>query len=127
MIEIAGPFNSGDAVGGDGVATINADTPTVLDGLIRGIYIKYNDSPPAGTTDVTIATKGTNAPAMTLLALANGATSGWRWPKALINLNTDGSQVAANYDLIAVHDIINILIAQANAGDNIDVWFLIEV
>jgi hypothetical protein len=129
MINLAGPFNSGLAVGADGSATANADTGT-LRGKVLAIYVRYNGSPPAGTTDAVVATAGVNHPAVTLLTLANGATDGWRYPRTQIQTTAGvGANYAATfpiYEPIPIHDEVNVLIDDANAGDSIDVWLLLE-
>jgi hypothetical protein len=126
-MHVAGPFNSGAAVGGNGVATANADTPIRICGWVVGIYVKYNDSPPAGTTDVTVKTKGTSPepPTYNLLAISNAATSGWFYPRAAVH-DTVGAAITGEYTPLLVDDYLNIVIAQANAADNVDVWLMIE-
>ena len=109
------------------MATANADSTIPLCGFIVGVYVRYNDSPPAATTDILIATKGTapRAPSRVILDRDNSATDGWFFPQALIQVNTTGADVAANYDWIAIDDIVNVLIAQADNGDSIDAWLLL--
>ena len=125
-LQIVGRFNSGPAVGGAGVALSNADIPVLLVGRVVGVYVKYNDSPPAATTDITIATKGTNAPAVTILAIANAATNGWFYPRPQVH-TIAGALISAQYEMgVPIADIVNIKIDQANVNDNIDVWFLLE-
>ena len=126
-ISLVGPLNSGAAVGGDGVATNNTDSAQVLTGIVRALCIVYNDSPPAGTTDVTVATEGT-VPGVseTIYYKANSATDGWFYPKTLFNLNTDGSSPASLYEFIPISDYVNIKIEGANADDSVDVWILLE-
>lgn len=127
MISLVGPLNSGAAAGSAGSATANADSPVRLVGKLVGIYVKYNDSPPAATTDVTIATKGTSPapPTYNLLALANAATDGWFYPQVQID-DTAGSAISGEYTPQLIHDYVNVKIAQANAADNVDVWLLIS-
>lgn len=125
-LQVVGPFNSGPAVGGAGVALSNADTPIALVGRIVAAHVKYNDSPPAATTDITIATKGTNAPAVSILSIANAATNGWFYPRPQVH-SVLGALIADQYEMgVPIADIVNIKIDQANANDNIDVWFLLE-
>lgn len=126
MIKIAGPFNSGAAVGANGSATANMDSAVVLRGIVRAIHVKYNDSPPAGTTDILITTKGSQAPAQTLLSKADNATDTWFYPAVANNLNTTGAAIANQYGPQAIADYVNVKIDQANAGDNIDVYFILE-
>ncbi len=129
-MNLYGPINSGVAVGADGVATNNATGTTAVAGEIRAVYVRYNDSPPAGTTDVTVATEGTNHPAVTILTLANAATNGWFYPRVALATNAG---VAVTYDgtrpiygSIPIADKIKVTIAQANAADSVDVWLLVD-
>lgn len=126
-MKLAGPFNSGAAVGENGSATANADTPHRLTGRVVGIYVKYNDSPPAGTTDVVVKTKGTSPapPTYNLLALTDAATNGWFYPQAQIH-TVAGAPIDGEYTPLLVDDYLNIKIDQANANDNVDVWLLLE-
>jgi hypothetical protein len=124
MINIAGPFNSGAAVGSNGSATANATTAQPINGFIVGVYVRYNDSPPA-TTDVTIATAGSAAPAFTLLTLTDKNTSGWFYPRITPHdlLGVALADVNTNVPIFA--DKVTVTIAQANAADSVDVWFLV--
>lgn len=126
-MNIVGPFNSGVAAGGAGVATANTDSTTRITGYVVGVYVKYNDSPPAGTTDVTVKTKGTSpaAPSLTFLSIANAATDGWFWPRVQIH-TTAGAAITDQYDWPAIDDLINVTIAQANNADNVDVWLMVS-
>lgn len=125
MIELFGPLNTGVAAGGAGTATNNATSTVALSGVVRSIYVRYNDSPPAGTTDVTIATAGTNAPALTLLTLTDAATDGWFNVFHAIVSNAGGA-IADNYMQPVIDDKVKVTIAQANNGDSADVWLLLE-
>ena len=125
MISIKGPINSGAAAGSAGSATNNADSTSQVVGKIVGLYIRYNDSPPAGTTDVTIATKGNSAPAYTILKISNAATNGYFVPRHATVSNA-GAGNTADYADYAVNDVVNVLIEGANASDSADVWLFIE-
>lgn len=122
---IVGPFNSGLATGGAGAAGSNADSTVPLKGYVMGVYVRYNDSPPAGTTDVVVKTKGTNAPSETFLTLTNGATNGWRYPRLLMD-DIAGADLTGVYESLLIDDFINVAIAQANDNDSIDVWLMID-
>jgi hypothetical protein len=132
MIQLFGPFNSGAAVGGDGVATANATTTHPLFGEVLAVYVKYNDSPPAGTTDVIVATAGSASapPALAFLTLTDGATDGYRYPRAAVHdlagagVTFDGTNEI--YEPVAIADKVKVTIAQANAADNADVWLLMR-
>jgi len=125
MIRLVGPLNSGAAVGGNGAATAAATSTVEIRGFVSAVYVKYNDAPPAGTTDVTIATQGTspNAPARTILALTNAATDGYFQPQVNVS-STAGAAQAAIWTPIPIADYVTVTIAQANAADNVDVWLL---
>ena len=127
LLHTVGPINSGAAVGGAGVATANVSTPVRVTGELMGIYVKYNDAPPAATCDVTIKTVGTNnaPPSQNLLVLTNAAMDGWFYPAAQIH-TTAGALIAGEYRGLLVDDLVNVKIDQANANDNIDVWLVLK-
>jgi hypothetical protein len=126
-MKLYGPLNSGSSTGGAGVSTANASSTVVLKGRVQGIYIKYNGSPPAGTTDATVKTVGTSpySPTYNLVSVANAATDGWFYPRVQVH-DTSGSAIAAEYTPLLVHDYVNVAIAQANDADSIDVWILLD-
>jgi len=128
MIQIVGPITTGEAAGADGSATNNENTTQPVVGKLLGVYLKYNDSPPAGTTDIVLKTKGTSPspPSETLLSIANAATDGWFYPRTQVNLNSDGSAIANEYDIMPIHDILNFAITGANAGDYVEAWLMLE-
>lgn len=123
---LLGPLSSGSSTGGAGTSTANSTTAIVASGLVAAIYVKYNDSPPAGTTDVTVTTLGTSpsAPALTLLSISNAATDGWFFPRALEHLNSDGSALTT-HTYMPLQDKVKVTIAQANDGDSVDVWLVL--
>lgn len=132
MIKLAGPYNTGPAVGANGSATANS-TSKLLSGRVLAVYVKYNDSPPAGTCDVTIATLGTapSAPTLAILTLTNTATDGWFYPRHQVHSSAGAALLyAANGEIVAeavpIHDQVKFTIAGANAADNADVWLLLE-
>ena len=126
-MKLYGPLNSGQTAGGVGVSTANATSPIILKGRVQGIYIKYNGGPPAGTTDVTVATLGTSPapPSYTLASKANSATSRWHYPRVLVQ-DTVGADIAGEYSPLLVFDRVKVTIAQANDADSIDVWFMLD-
>lgn len=131
MIQWFGPINSGVAAGVAGSATANASS-IKLRGKIHAVYVKYNDSPPAGTTDVTVATVGTSpyVPSITILSIANSATDALYYPRIQVHttagaaLTMDGTRILT--DKIAIDDSVKVTIAQADAADNVDVWLALE-
>jgi len=132
MIKLIGPINSGAAAGSAGSATANNTTNNLVAGWIEAVYVKYNDSPPAGTTDVTVATAGTSPapPANTFLTLTDAATDGWFYPRAVMQ-TTAGATVTFDgtneiYGRIAIYDKVKVTIAGANAADSADVWLVVD-
>lgn len=121
-----GPIIGTVAAGGAGSATSTTTTTTRVCGRIAGVYLKYNDTPP-GTTDVTVKTKGTSPapPTYNILAVTDAATDGWFYPAVQIH-TTAGAAIAGEYKSIPVDDYIQVVIAQANASDSVDVWILLE-
>ncbi len=119
---IVGPINSGAATGGAGVATSTGTSANIITGVILSVFVKYNDSPPAATTDVTVRTKGTSPrpPSRNILVITNAATDGVWNPR-----DTEHTTAAADSGskvLIPVEDYIQVVIAGANDNDNVDVW-----
>lgn len=123
-MRMVGPLNSGAAAGGNGVATANADNTGRITGRLYGVYVKYNAACP-GSTTVTLTSKGDGAPALTLLAVPAGNTSGWYFPRVQIH-TTAAAAIAAQYDRLPVDDKVNVKIDLANALCNADVWLLLD-
>ena len=132
MIQWVGPLNSGAAAGVAGSATANASSNHKLQGKVHAVYVKYNDAPPAGTTDVTVATVGAapHVPAITILSIANAATDVLKYPRVQVHgtdgaaLTMDGTRILT--DKIAIDDSVKVTITQADAADNVDVWLCLE-
>ena len=126
MIELTTPAASGGA--GTATATVTSAVP--YSGTIMSVYVKYNDSPPAGTTDITLATQGTVSgapPAQTILSIANAATDGWFQPRVPMH-TTAGVVVADSYDWpVIFNDYLTLTIAQADNNDSVKVWVVMDV
>lgn len=124
---LIGPLSSGIAAGGAGVATANASTTTPIIGELMGVYIQYNDAPPAGTTDVVLSTVGSEPfpPTVSFLTRTNSATGGWFRP-ALQLCDGTGAAIAGAYGAVLLADFVNVKIDQANAGDSVSVWLLLR-
>lgn len=109
--------------GGAGASTATAYTSQIVNGRIVAVYLEYLDSPPAGTTDVTI-TEQHNSPALPVLAVANAATDGWFHPMWQAD-NEAGAAITNQGKPIEVCDYLKVVIAQANDGDGVNatiVW-----
>jgi hypothetical protein len=116
------------STGGAGTSAANVDSTHIIRGWVMAVYLKYNDSPPAGTTDVVLKTKGTGSdapPSYTILSVANGATDGWYYPRAQTHTSA-GVAVADTYDWPVVFDVLNLAVAQANDGDSVDAWIVMD-
>ena len=126
-MNVIGPINTGAAAGGAGVATATGVSTHVVSGLLIGAYILYNGSPPAGTTDVTIATQGTTPapPAYNLLVVTDAATDGWFYPRVNAH-DTAAAAQSTVWELLPIHDIVSVTIAGANDDDTADVWLMIQ-
>ena len=126
-MRMVGPINSGAAVGGNGVATANYTSTLPMCGVVYGFYVRYNDSPPAGTTDVTIASAGTNMPAITYLTITNGATDGlFLVRKPVVDAANAAIASLSIAEAMPIDDYLKVTIAQANAADSADVWVFLE-
>lgn len=126
MVSLVGPVQTPAATGGAGTATATIRTTSPVRGRVLAVYVKYLDAPPA-TTDVTVATSGTSHPLETVLSVSNAATDGWYYPKTATHLNTSGAVLTAEYGVgVPVHDTVDITIAQANDGDAVQVWMIVE-
>ena len=127
-MNLVGPINSGSTTGGAGASASNATSGVRVSGRVLGIYIRYNDAPPA-TTDVIVKTVGGSGsiPSTTLLTLTNKNTDGMFTPR-VIPQDTLGVALAALTiaEPIAIYDYINVAVAQANDGDSVDVWLVVE-
>lgn len=85
------------------------------------IYLTYLDSPPAGTTDVTLT--GLTSPAVTILTVANAATNGWFYPMAQA-VNQANATITGMGIPIAIDDYVVLTIAQANDADGVTATIL---
>jgi hypothetical protein len=121
---IVGPINSGLAVGADGAATANTTSSIRVSGFVMALYVRYNGSPPAGTTVTTIATAGNSTPAYNLDVITNAATDGLFLVRKLTK-DIANADIAGNYTVIPVDDNIKVTIAGANAGDSADIWLMV--
>ena len=131
-MKLIGPINSGAAAGSAGSATANSTTAEPICGELYGVYIRYNDSPPA-TTDVTIATEAAGAapPAVTLLSLTDANTSGWFYPRIGVQTTAGAAMLFAAGGTavpgkIPFADKVKVTIAQADAADSVDCWLLVD-
>jgi hypothetical protein len=119
-------LTTGAAAGSAGSATATGYSMPV-DGEILAVYINYQDSPPAGTTDVTLSDESDPA-SESIISISNAATDVKIYPRRVVELN-DGTDITYDgtnevYEPYVVHGRLELTIAQANANDYIDatVW-----
>jgi len=111
------------AAGGAGAATATARSSRMIKGLIRAVHLAYLDSPPAGTTDVTVA--GATAPAIPILTISNAATDGWFFPMHQADNNL-GADITGMGTPVACDDYVAVTIAQANDADGVTATIIYE-
>lgn len=107
-----------------GNATATSSKP--LSGEIKAVYIAYAVTPNAAT-DVTIATA--NDPVKTILTVTNNNTSGWYYPREIVQ-DTTGADVTYDgsnevYEEIPVNDYVTVTVAQGDTDQTVDVWLLL--
>jgi hypothetical protein len=116
-------FTTGPAVGSAGSATATGYSPHVK-GEVLAVYVNYQDTPPAGTTDFTLSDEGDPA-SESIISLVDQATDIKIYPRRITEKNdgtdilyTAGEEVHEPY---VVHGRLEAIIAQANANDYCDV------
>jgi hypothetical protein len=119
-------FSTGAATGSAGSATATGYSVPVQ-GQVLAVHVDYQDSPPAGTTDFTLADEDDPA-AESIVSLANQATDVKLYPRRLLE-SADGTDLTYDgtrkvYGPYAIHGRLKATIAQANAGDSctVTVW-----
>jgi len=125
MIEAVGPYNTGAAAGGAGVSTANSTGDETITGRVLGYYIRYNDSPPA-TTDVTVTATGGVMPERALFVKSDYATDGYIAAELAVQDAAGAAVTNSHAPAPLVRDKIKVTIAQANVGDSVDVWVVVD-
>lgn len=121
-------FSTGEAAGSAGSATATGQSVHVS-GKILAVYVAYQDSPPAGTTDFTLSDESDPA-SEAIVSLTDGATDQKLYPRRLVETN-DGTDITYDgtrkvYEPYIVHGRLEATIAQANSGDSVDVTVWLE-
>ena len=119
-------FSTGAAVGTAGAATATGYSQPIR-GEVLAVYVNYEDSPPAGTTDFTLSDEDDPA-SESIISLSNTATDQKVYPRRVTELN-DGTDITYDgtnevYAPYVVHGRLEATIAQANANDyvTVTVW-----
>lgn len=122
-MNIVGPLSS-DLVESCLDAASDQNSSVKVCGTIVAVYVQPVIDCLSSPT-VTITTKG--SPVETVLAEANFQAAAWRYPKTIAHLNTTGAAIANVYsEGVPVYDYINVAISDANYGDYVNVWLLVE-
>jgi hypothetical protein len=96
--------------GGDGSATGSGATGGI-NGWLESIYLDFNASAPAGTTDTTVAytTRGGN-----ILVVTNSATDALFAPR-IKPVDNANAAITNAHGRFAINDTITVSVAQSNA------------
>ena len=120
-MQIAGPFHI--LIGAYPSTSETIETP-VLQGHICAVGFALHSN----TADFAITTKGaTGTPAQTIFDKTSVSGDAWYYPKPQIH-TTAGAAINAQYaqEGVPVFDAIQILVENANDGDEFDVTFLLD-
>jgi hypothetical protein len=113
-------WSTGDASGSAGSATATGYSPHVA-GEVLAVHVAYVDSPPSGTTDVTISDEADPA-SEAIVSLVDAATDIKLYPRRVTEKN-DGTDILYTtgeevYEPYVVHGRLEAVIAGANSGDS---------
>lgn len=127
MIDVV-KLSTGAAVGDDGSATATGYSVHVS-GKVMAVYVNYQDSPPAGTTDFALSDEEDPA-SESIIFLSNTATDQKIYPRRVTEKN-DGTDILYTtgeevYEPYVVCGRLEATIAQANADDYVDVTVWLE-
>jgi hypothetical protein len=107
-------FRTGLAVGAPGAATATGRTNHAIVGRVTALFVEYQGSPPAGTTDVIVRTAGASGPVLTILTRTNTITGGWFYPR-LVEHDEVGTPLATRR-APATADQLEVTILQTDAN-----------
>jgi hypothetical protein len=118
-----GPLNSGAVPTTCLSSSADEDSTHAIKGRVVGVYLAFDISCASGPT-VTITTK--SDPPTTILTVTT-ESDGWYYPRTPIHDPTTGAVIAnLKSDGIPIDDFINVEISNAEEGDNVDVWLMLE-
>lgn len=118
----------GDAcVGSAGSATVTTTSAEVIIGRVIGIGVVYRNSA-AATTDVTVRTANKNLglPDVTLLSLADATADVFVQGPFALGDDINGADITGVYTAFTIADQVEVVMAQADAGDSVDVILVVE-
>jgi hypothetical protein len=121
-MSVFGPITTAPAAGGAGVAAGTVISGHPARGFVAGIFVQYNDAPPAATTDVGIKTKSASGslPNIPLLTITNAATDGYFIPQ--VATVTAANVATGQYSPFYIEDYVQVDLAGANDGDSVSIW-----
>lgn len=103
--------------------TGTVDSPRPYAGYLKAAYIKYTGQT---APSLNIATKGSNAPTQTILAVASANTSGLFQPQMPTHKAADGTALTGWYADPVVDDYLTFAVTAGGAAGSIEFWFTIE-
>ena len=123
MSIMVGPITSGACTGADGSGAATGTSSVPVCGFVYAVYVQYVGDDPA-TTDVTVKTQGTSprAPSYNILVATDLATDKLFLPRGISHVGTTGVAGTTYDQLTPVDDYIQVVVAQANTDDVINVW-----
>jgi hypothetical protein len=99
------------------------DSASIISGTIVAVYVEMRIGC-LSDPSVHITTVGT--PSTIILDVAT-EVDGWYFPRTAVNLNTTGAIIANVYSQgVPVYGRVNVGISDANYGDYVNVWLLVD-
>jgi hypothetical protein len=113
--------------GGAGVSTVTTTSKQVITGRVLAVGVNMRGTAAAATTDVTVRSASLNQgmPKVTLLALVNATADVWRQVYVLVD-DVAGTDIAATYTQVVIHDAVEVVLAQGDDGQIVDVILVVE-
>jgi hypothetical protein len=99
----------------------------VITGRVLAVGVNMRGTAAAATTDVTVRSASLNQgmPKVTLLALVNATADVWRQVYVLVD-DVAGTDIAATYTQVVIHDAVEVVLAQGDDGQIVDVILVVE-
>ena len=115
------------ATGGAGAATVTTTSKQPITGRVLAVGVNMRGTAAAATTDVTVRTANLNQglPKVTLLALVNATADVWRQVYVLVD-DAAGTDIAATYTQVVIHDYVEVVLAQGDDAQIVDVVLVVE-
>jgi hypothetical protein len=112
--------------GGAGVSTVTTTSKQVITGRVLAVGVNMRGTAAAATTDVTVRSASLNqGMPKVLLALVNATADVWRQVYVLVD-DVAGTDIAATYTQVVIHDAVEVVLAQGDDGQIVDVILVVE-